>query len=344
MDTNNKIIKVTMKLKNLFNRLSSTDATTGGKLDEGPRDFHRLYSLEGILGKGGFGTVHAGVRRRDQLQVAVKEVSKARVVNMDPATELPLEVALMQQVNDVPGVIRMIDYFDMADYFYIVMERVNNCKDLFDFISDKGPLQEGLAKRLFQQIIDTVIQCHNKGVLHRDIKDENILIDLSTNQLKLIDFGSGSYLTDEIYYDFDGTRVYSPPEWVKFRRYRADGLTVWSLGILLYDIVCGDIPFESDAQIKRAQLYWRPELNLSHDLKDLISRCLAVSQEERIKLNDILSHPWMTRCHSQPVDMVKKCIPHTSLFSLTSDRDVSSSSNTSSSSASSAVSMMSLSV
>jgi serine/threonine protein kinase len=192
-----------MKFKSLFHRLSSTEVTTG-KLEEGPRDFHRLYSLEGILGKGGFGTVHAGVRRRDQLQVAVKEVSKSRVVNMDPHSNLPLEVALMQQVNDVPGVIQMIDYFDMADSFYIVMERIKYCKDFFDFISEKGPLQEGLTKRLFQQIVDTVIQCHAKGIFHKDIKDENILIDLSTNQVKLINFGSGDYLTDEIYYDFDG--------------------------------------------------------------------------------------------------------------------------------------------
>jgi len=217
----------------------------------------------------------------------------------------------------------MIEYFDMADSFYIVMERVNNCKDLFDFISEKGPLSEGLTKRLFQQIIDTVVNCHNKGVLHRDIKDENILIDISTNQLKLIDFGSGSYLTEEIYYDFDGTRVYSPPEWVKFRRYRADGLTVWSLGILLYDMVCGDIPFESDAQIKRAELIWRPELRLSHEVKDLISCCLSVSQEQRIKLHKILTHPWMTRSQSQPLDMIKKCLPEPSLFSMSSEIDAS---------------------
>jgi len=306
-----------MKLKNLFT-LSTRESTTG-KLDEGPRDFHRLYSLEGILGKGGFGTVYAGVRRRDLLQVAVKEVSKARAVTMDVDREVPLEVALMQQVNDVPGVIRMIDYFDMADYFYIVMERVNNCKDLFDFISDKGPLQEGLAKRLFQQIIDTVLQCHSKGVLHRDIKDENILIDLSTNQLKLIDFGSGAYAHNEIYTDFDGTRVYSPPEWVKFRRYRADGLTVWSLGILLYDMVCGDIPFESDAQIKRAQLYWRPELNISHECKDLISRCLVIEPQSRIKLNQLKTHPWLAKKESQPLDIsMKKSVTQSDLASLDS--------------------------
>merc|ERR1719400_721533 len=108
-----------MKFRNLF-RMNSVDSSLGSKLEESPRDFHRLYCLEGILGKGGFGTVHAGLRRRDGLQVAVKEVSKARVINMDPHSNLPLEVALMQQVNDVPGVIRMIDYFDMPDCFYIV--------------------------------------------------------------------------------------------------------------------------------------------------------------------------------------------------------------------------------
>ena len=153
-------------------------------------------------------------------------------------------------------------------------------------------------------------------------------------------------LIKELFY-FSGTRVYSPPEWVKFRRYRADGLTVWSLGILLYDMVCGDIPFESDAQIKRAELIWRPELRLSHEVKDLISRCLSVSQEERIKLDEILTHPWMTRSQSQPLDMIKKCLPQSSLFSLSPDRETSSSSNPSSSSSlssDSAVSMMSLSV
>merc|ERR1712038_1042631 len=98
---------------------------------------------------------------------------------------------------------------------------------------------------------------------------------------------------EEIYTDFDGTRVYSPPEWIKFRRYRGDGLTVWSLGILLYDMVCGDIPFETDAQIKLAHLSFRPELRLSHEVIDCIKRCLTVSQSERITLTQLQSHPWL---------------------------------------------------
>merc|ERR1712080_265730 len=301
-----------MKLKNLFS-LSSREATTG-KLEEGPRDFHRLYSLEGILGKGGFGTVHAGVRKKDGEHVAVKEVAKASLEKrMTEDNKIPLEVALMQQVNDVPGVIRMIDYFDMTDSFYIVMERVNNCKDLFDFISEKGPLSESLAKRIFHHLLDTVIQCHGRGVIHRDIKDENILIDVATNQIKLIDFGSGAYSKKEIYTDFDGTRVYSPPEWIKYRRYHADGLTVWSLGILLYDMVCGDIPFETDAQIKLAHLTFRPELRLSNEVIDIIKRCLTVSQNERITLDQLKQHSWIKEKDSENLTSHSEFTQHPSV-------------------------------
>ena len=193
--------KVNMRFKSLLG-MSSRD-TTVDRLENGQRDFNRLYSIGSVVGKGGFGTVHGGYRKADHLPVAVKIVSKGRVTNIQEDS-LPLEVALMQQVADVPGVIKLIDYFDMGDSFYIVMERVNNCKDLFDFITEKGPLQEGLAKLLFGQVVDTVIRCHRKGVVHRDIKDENILIDVVNNRLTLIDFGSGTYLKNSLYTDFEG--------------------------------------------------------------------------------------------------------------------------------------------
>merc|ERR1711971_1432028 len=96
------------------------------------------------------------------------------------------------------------------------MERFH-CKDLFDFISEQGPLPETLAKDLFKQILQTIMDCHKRGIVHRDIKDENILIDIKTFRTKVIDFGSGAYIEDKVYHRFQGTRVSSPPEWINSR-------------------------------------------------------------------------------------------------------------------------------
>ena len=276
-----------MKLKDLFS-FSSQSSSCGTKVSR-RKDFYAQYAVKEVIGKGGFGVVYAAERKSDGLEVAVKEVSKD--TNTLTNNNVPLEVALMQQVNDVPGVIKLLDYFDATDCFYIVMERFNS-KDLFDFISEQGPLPETVAKDLFTQLVDTVSLCHQKGVVHRDIKDENILIDNKTLKIKLIDFGAGAYLESKVYQEFQGTRVYSPPEWITNRAYTAEALTVWSLGILLYDMVCGDIPFESDHEISTARLVWFHQLKLSNQVKDLISGCLTLDPHKRMTLDGVRDHPW----------------------------------------------------
>ena len=142
----------------------------------------------------------------DFLQVAIKHIAKEKVTEWAQVNGqvIPMEIALLKKVSHIPGCIELMDYFEKSDSFILVMERPEHVKDLFDYITDKGPLNEHLAKQFFRQILETVIAVHNNGVVHRDLKDENLLVDLKTGQLKLIDFGSGALLKDQLYTDFDG--------------------------------------------------------------------------------------------------------------------------------------------
>ncbi|OTF70979.1 serine/threonine protein kinase-like protein [Euroglyphus maynei] len=98
----------------------------------------------------------------------------------------------------------MLDWYEDQSAFIIVMERPDNVKDLFDFITERVVLEERMARLFFRQVVEIIILCHKAGVCHRDIKDENILVDLRTMSIKLVDFGSGAYLKDSAYTDFTG--------------------------------------------------------------------------------------------------------------------------------------------
>uniref|UniRef100_A0A1I8B102 non-specific serine/threonine protein kinase n=1 Tax=Meloidogyne hapla TaxID=6305 RepID=A0A1I8B102_MELHA len=261
--------------------------------------FKRLYKIKGELGQGGFGIVYKGVRLSDMLPVAVKFIERRHVREWGRLGEqrVPMEICMLTRCNQLPGVITLLDWFSLPEGYLIVMERPSPCIDLFDFIQQQKYLDESLAKHLFSQIVKTIIDCSKLLVLHRDIKDENILLELNTGRIKLIDFGAATLLKKSRYQDFQSTRLYCPPEWFLHSLYLGQEATVWSLGVLLYNMLNGRLPFLNERDICTSHLlgplpFYVP---VSREARELLTQCLNFDPFLRPSLEQLLTHPWLTK-------------------------------------------------
>ncbi|XP_064262855.1 serine/threonine-protein kinase pim-1-like [Passer domesticus] len=263
-----------------------------GKAQEALQQRYRLGSL---LGRGGFGSVWSGTRLSDGGPVAIKRVPRNRIRHwseLPDGTSAPLEVVLQDKVSTgFPGVIQLLEWLELPSDIVMVLERPEKSQDLLHFIQARGFLREEVARQLFRQVLEAVRHCTSCGVLHRDIKPENILVDLATGQAKLIDFGCGTYLQDTAYTHFAGTPSYSPPEWTRFGWYHGEPATIWSLGILLHEMVCGKMPFRRGWNFSWGQLSL-PQ-RLSPECQNLIGWCLSMHSLARPSLEEVFCHPWM---------------------------------------------------
>ncbi|XP_056315304.1 serine/threonine-protein kinase pim-1-like [Danio aesculapii] len=282
---------------------SSSSSSLGGQQVQGPdqdidNDILGRYRIVKKLGEGGYGTVFEAVRVMDGLEVAMKVVLKNNDLDYlsipGHPTPLPLEVALTILANEgpnVPQIIQMLEWQERPDSYIMILERPSPCEDLFDFLERHGgTLSEDMTRHIMWQVVQAAHMCCQRGVLHRDIKLENLLINKETLEVKLIDFGCGDLLKTSAYTTFCGTEDYCPPEYRSSGRYYGKAATVWSLGVLLYELLCGEPPKHSDLELTNERIWIKS--GLSKECCQLVQSCLQRSPKKRIALGKLSSHSW----------------------------------------------------
>ncbi|XP_076068362.1 serine/threonine-protein kinase pim-2-like [Oratosquilla oratoria] len=255
------------------------------------------YEVQEPLGKGGFGCVYQARSLVDGTQVAIKEVPLARVGTWGrrKGLRVPMEASLLEKVQSVPGVIKLYECFVSEGNYYMVMELIPKATSLYDYIKKSGKLPLKDTKRLFVDIVKVVQRCLNAGVSHKDIKPENVLLfkDPATGKfkIKLIDFGCGEMVKGYAGRHTGGTAIYWPPEYVNKGEFLHVPATVWSLGTLLYYLVCLDDPFYNEDEIEKAHPPFPKDL--PNQCRDLIMKCFSMDPWKRPTLHGILAHPWL---------------------------------------------------
>ncbi|XP_064341446.1 PAS domain-containing serine/threonine-protein kinase isoform X7 [Camelus dromedarius] len=265
--------------------------------------YSRKYSTLSPVGSGAFGFVWTAVDKEANKEVVVKFIKKEKVLEdcwvEDPKLgRVTLEIAILSRVEHA-NIIKVLDVFENQGFFQLVMEKHGSGLDLFAFIDRHPSLDEPLASYIFRQLVSAVGYLHSQSVLHRDIKDENVVIaeDFS---IKLIDFGSAAYLdTGRLFYTFCGTIEYCAPEVLLGNPYKGPELEMWSMGVTLYTLIFEENPFCELEETMEAAI--NPPYLVSEDLMNLMSGLLQPVPEQRTTLEKLAADPWVT----QPVNLAE---------------------------------------
>lgn len=252
------------------------------------------YKLGKTLGIGSFGKVKIAEHALTGHKVAIKILNRRKIRNMDMEEKVRREIKILRLFMH-PHIIRLYEVIETPSDIFVVMEYVKS-GELFDYIVEKGRLQEDEARCFFQQIISGVEYCHRNMVVHRDLKPENLLLDSKCN-VKIADFGLSNVMRDGHFLKTScGSPNYAAPEVISGKLYAGPEVDVWSCGVILYALLCGSLPFDDEnipnlfKKIKGG-IYTLPS-HLSSGARDLIPRMLVVDPMKRMTIPEIRQHLW----------------------------------------------------
>ena len=262
------------------------------------------YRLEKTIGKGSYGKVKLATQLSTNEKVALKFISRASIKKPTHWTRIRREINLLRAMHH-PHIVKLYDYKDNGSDILLMMEYISG-GDLFDRIVHHRDqrFSEKEARPLFRQIISAVDYCHQNRIIHRDLKPENLMVD-DRNQIKLIDFGFANIYSPRGYLETNcGSPLYASPEIVQGVKYVGPEVDIWSLGVILFAMLTGTLPFE-DEQLKGlyakicAGNYQVPSY-LSPEARDLLKIMLTVDPKQRATMKDIKFSAWVMQGSMYP--------------------------------------------
>ncbi|KAG5334495.1 MELK kinase, partial [Acromyrmex charruanus] len=267
-----------------------------------------LYDLEKTIGSGGFAKVKLATHVATGEKVAIKIMEKTALGEDLPRVKVEVE-ALKTLLHQ--HICRLYQVIETESHYFMVMEYCSG-GELFDHIVEKNKLSESDSRRFFYQIVSAVAYMHSLGYAHRDLKPENVLLDKDEN-LKLIDFGLCAKPKMGIQahlYTSCGSPTYAAPELIMGKKYLGSEVDIWSMGVLLYALLCGFLPFDDNnlenlykkiLSGKYEEPYW-----LSNNSKMLIKSMLQIDPAKRITIHELCRHPWITGSSLKPVSFIHR--------------------------------------
>ncbi len=256
-----------------------------------------FYSIGKVLGEGAYGKVLHATHIMTGHKVAVKTFEKAKLVDLVARKRVSREIRILKYL-DHPNIVQLFEVIDQPQRRYIIMEFASG-GDLCKYVRDCKRLSESESHRIFCQILSGLMHCHAKGIVHRDIKLDNILLDANKN-VKIVDFGfSVPFEREQLLKKACGSPSYAAPEIVSRRQYAPTPVDVWSFGVVLYAMMCGYFPFQGANSQELCRKIVKGKFDLPswvpEPCRELIRCMLTVDPAQRISVENIALHPWVVR-------------------------------------------------